>query len=47
MYVCSCAPYSLLIELNGDQQQQQQNQKLKEENERSTQVAISIIKEQK
>lgn len=34
--------YLLLIELNWDQKQ-----KLKAENERSTQVAISIIKEQK
>ncbi len=47
--VCICAhvsSYLLLIELNWDQRQQQQ-QKLKAENERSTQVAISIIKEQK
>lgn len=35
-----------LIELNWDQQQSPQ-QRLKAENERSTQVAISIIKEQK
>lgn len=46
--VCMCAHVSsnlLLIELNWDQRRQQQ--KLKAENERSTQVAISIIKEQK
>lgn len=48
VYVCvHVKSYLLLIELNWDQQQQQQQQKLKAENERSTQVAISIIKEQK